>query len=283
MSDNDKVVKKSSPRSYRIADETANRLRNLCEGFTNQDMAFNAMMAAYERETLLAEQTQFVDDVRTFEQYQQCLSAKFIDVIKALSTADERAQTSVKQLLDSKDATIQDLQKKVEDAKQNKETYSSMLNRTSQEKKEIESKLETERLTVAGLRAEIQEKETQWNDALQDKIQLNEILTKSIAEKEKELEKHGKYPEMIEEKDVQIKALSEQVRTLEDQMREVEYTHRLALLEKDKQIEVVRTELLQTQDEKISKLREKYEAELEKLREKNEAAQNRIQELIASK
>ena len=281
--DNDKVQKKSSPKSFRIDDETANKLKTLSKDFTNQDAAFNAIMAAYEREMLLNEQSQFTDDVRLFEQYQQCLSAKFTDLIKALITADERAKTSVQQLLTSKDLTIQDLQQQLEDAKTSKEAYANMFSNATQEKEEMEKKLESERLAVTGLRAEIQEKEAQWNSALQDKVQLNEILSKSIAEKERELDKQAEYPKLIKERETQIENLSKQVRTLEDQLRETEYTHRLELLEKDKQVEIVRTELLQSQEEKLNKIRERYETELEKVREKNEAAQSRIQELIANK
>lgn len=283
MPDNDKVQKKSSPKSFRIDDETANKLKTLSKDFTNQDAAFNAIMAAYEREMLLNEQSQFTDDVRLFEQYQQCLSAKFTDLIKALITADERAKTSVQQLLTSKDLTIQDLQQQLEDAKTSKEAYANMLSNATQEKEEMEKKLESERLAVAGLRAEIQEKEAQWNSALQDKVQLNEILSKSIAEKERELDKQAEYPKLIKERETQIENLSKQVRTLEDQLRETEYSHRFELLEKDKQMEIVRTELLQSQEEKLNKIRERYETELEKVREKNEAAQSRIQELIANK
>ncbi len=283
MPDNDKVQKKSSPKSFRIDDETANKLKTLSKDFTNQDAAFNAIMAAYEREILLNEQSQFTDDVRLFEQYQQCLSAKFTDLIKALITADERAKTSVQQLLTSKDLTIQDLQQQLEDAKKSKEAYANMFSNATQEKEEMEKKLESERLAVTGLRAEIQEKEAQWNSALQDKVQLNEILSKSIAEKERELDKQAEYPKLIKERETQIENLSKQVRTLEDQLRETEYTHRLELLEKDKQVEIVRTELLQSQEEKLNKIRERYETELEKVREKNEAAQSRIQELIANK
>ena len=281
MPDNDKVQKKSSPKSFRIDDETANKLKTLSKDFTNQDAAFNAIMAAYEREILLNEQSQFTDDVRLFEQYQQCLSAKFTDLIKALITADERAKTSVQQLLTSKDLTIQDLQQQLEDAKKSKEAYANMFSNATQEKEEMEKKLESERLAVTGLRAEIQEKEAQWNSALQDKVQLNEILSKSIAEKERELDKQAEYPKLIKERETQIENLSKQVRTLEDQL--TEYTHRLELLEKDKQVEIVRTELLQSQEEKLNKIRERYETELEKVREKNEAAQSRIQELIANK
>ena len=45
--DNDKVQKKSSPKSFRIDDETANKLKTLSKDFTNQDAAFNAIMAVY--------------------------------------------------------------------------------------------------------------------------------------------------------------------------------------------------------------------------------------------
>lgn len=283
MPEDDRLLKKSSekkPTAFRIDNETADKLRLLCKDFANQDVAFNALMAAYEREMLATTQSQYADDMRKFEQYQQCLSAKFTDMLKALATADERAQTEVKQLLESKDAVILDLQGQIEDAKRSRETYESMFDRVSKEKKEFEERLEKEQLENQGLRAEMKEKEAQMNASLQDKIQLNEILTKSVAEKQQELDKRAKYPEMIEEKDAQIKALSEQVRELEDKAKDAEYAHRLELLEKDKQAEAAKAVIRQEQEEKMNTLREKYEAELEKLREKNEAAQSRIQELM---
>lgn len=286
MADDDKLQKKSGekkPTAFRIDSETADKLRLMCKDFANQDVAFNALMAAYEREMLAASQSQYMEDIRKFEQYQQCLSAKFTDILKALTTADERAQADVKQLLDSKDAVIQDLQRQVEDARRSREAYEGMFDRTVKEKKELEEQLEKEQLENQGLRAEMKEKEMQMNASLQDKIQLNEILTKSVAEKQQELDKRARYPEMIEEKDGQIKALSDRVRQLEDGEKELEYAHRLELLEKDKQAEAQKAELRQAQEEKMNALREKHESELEKLREKYEAAQSRIRELIAGK
>lgn len=286
MSDYDKLQKKTGekkPTAFRIDNETADKLRLLCKDFANQDIALNAMMAAYEREMLVTTQSQYAEDIRQFEQYQQCLSVKFSDMLKALATADERAQIEVQQLLDSKDTVIQDLQKQLEDARHNRETYESMFSGAVKEKKELEERLEEERLANQGLRAEMKEKEAQMNASLQDKIQLNEILTKSVAEKQQELDKQAKYPKMLEEQEVKIKTLSEQVRVLEDKEKDIEYAHRLELLEKDKQTEAAKAEIRQEQEERVNKLREKYEAELEKLREKNEAAQSRIQELMAGK
>ncbi|MDE6749496.1 MAG: hypothetical protein K2K21_10645 [Lachnospiraceae bacterium] len=286
MTEYDKSQKKTGekkPTAFRIDNETADKLRLLCKDFPNQDVAFNALMAAYEREMLITTQSQYAEDIRKFEQYQQCLSAKFTDILKALTTADERAQIEVQQLLDSKDAVIQDLQKRIEDARRSREAYESMFDRATKEKKELEEKLEKEQLENQGLRAEMKEKEAQMNASLQDKIQLNDILTKSVAEKQQELDKRAKYPEMIEEKETQIKALADRVRELEDSVKESEYAHRLELLEKDKQAEAERAELRQKHEDRMNALREKYEAELEKLREKNETAQSRIQELMAGK
>lgn len=286
MPDYDKLQKKTGekkPTAFRIDNETADKLRLLCKDFANQDIALNAMMAAYEREMLVTTQSQYAEDIRQFEQYQQCLSVKFSDMLKALATADERAQVEVQQLLDSKDTVIQDLQKQLEDARRNRETYESMFSSAVKEKKELEERLEEERLANQGLRAEMKEKEAQMNASLQDKIQLNEILTKSVAEKQQELDKQAKYPKMIEEQEAKLKALSEQVRVLEDKEKDIEYAHRLELLEKDKQAEAAKAEIRQEQEERVNKLREKYEADLEKLREKNEAAQSRIQELMVGK
>ena len=113
MSDNDNTTRKSSdkkPVPFRIEQETAEKLRALSKDFSNQDSAFNALIAAYERENLMMAQPQFSEDIRQFEEYQRFLSAKYTDMLNALVTADERARTEVRELLTSKDATIQDLQ-----------------------------------------------------------------------------------------------------------------------------------------------------------------------------
>ena len=124
MGENDRIQKKSGekkPATLRIDLETVEKFRELCRGFVNQDVALNAIMNVYEREALAVSRPQYTEDMRQFEQYQQCLSAKFTDIIKALGTADERARIEVQKLLDSKDNVIQDLQKRVEDAVRSRE------------------------------------------------------------------------------------------------------------------------------------------------------------------
>lgn len=120
MPDNDKAEKnmdKKRPATFRIEPETAEKIRVLSKDFSNQDAALNAIMAAYERENLMMAQPQFSEDIRQFEEYQRFLSAKYTDMLNALATADERARVEVRELLASKDATIQDLQSQLVKAK----------------------------------------------------------------------------------------------------------------------------------------------------------------------
>lgn len=284
MGENDKVQRKGGekkPATFRIDPETADKLRELCRGFDNQDVALNAIMNAYEREALAFSQPQYAEDMRQFEQYQQCLSAKFTDIIKALGTADERARTEVQKLLESKDNVIQDLQRKAEDAVRSREAYESLLRDASREKKELEEKLDKERLISQGLSAEMKEKEAQMNSSLNDKMQLNEMLSKVLAEKEAELARQEDYPGILAEKEKLLQEMEERIHTMEKEMRDTEYANRLALLEKEKEAEQERRELRRKNEEQTDRMREKYESELSKLREKNEEAQSRIQELMA--
>ncbi|EOS25109.1 hypothetical protein C804_04757 [Lachnospiraceae bacterium A4] len=250
MSDNDNTTRKSSdkkPVPFRIEQETAEKLRALSKDFSNQDSAFNALIAAYERENLMMAQPQFSEDIRQFEEYQRFLSAKYTDMLNALVTADERARTEVRELLASKDATIQDLQSQLEKAKSSRETYEKFYHDGKAENEAVKKELEKEQLVSQGLRSEIREKEEQNQSIISDKDRLNDILSKAVDEKTKELEKLAEYPQR---------------------------------LEKDRQTEQARADIRREMEADAARQREKHEAEMERIREKYEQAQSKIQELM---
>lgn len=283
MSDNDKAEKnmdKKKPATFRIEPETAEKIRVLSKDFSNQDAALNAIMAAYEREKPMMAQPQFSEDIRQFEEYQRFLGAKYTDMLNALATVDERARVEVRELLASKDATIQDLQSQLVKAKNIRKTYEKLNHDSVDEKGALEKELEKEQLVSQGLRSEMKEKEDQINSIISDKERLNDILSKTIDEKGRELEKLSGYPEQLAEKDKEIHALTEQLQKSDEQAKESDYSHKMELLEKDRQIEQTKIEIRQEMDSEIARQREKYEAEMEKLREKYEKAQTKIQELM---
>ncbi len=250
MSDNDNTTRKSSdkkPVPFRIEQETAEKLRALSKDFSNQDSAFNALIAAYERENLMMAQPQFSEDIRQFEEYQRFLSAKYTDMLNALVTADERARTEVRELLASKDVTIQDLQSQLEKAKSSRETYEKFYHDSVAENEAVKKELEKEQLVSQRLRSEIREKEEQNQSIISDKDRLNDILSKAVDEKTKELEKLAEYPQR---------------------------------LEKDRQTEQARADIRRELEADAARQREKHEAEMERIREKYEQAQSKIQELM---
>lgn len=282
MPDNDKVRKTADkkPVPFRIEAETAEKIRALSKDFSNQDTAFNALIAAYERENLMMAQPQFSEDIRQFEEYQRFLSSKYTDMLNALATADERARGEVRELLASKDATIQDLQSQLEKAKSSRETYEKLYQDGMAEKQSVEKELEKEQLVSQGLRSEMKEKEERFHSTISDKDMLNDILSKAVDEKTKELEKLAEYPEQLAKKDEEIESLKEQVRGLEDHAKEESYRHKMELLEKDRQAELAKAGVRDEMEAKIAKQGEKYEKEIEKVREMYERAQAKIQELM---
>lgn len=283
MSDNDNTTRKSSdkkPVPFRIEQETAEKLRALSKDFSNQDSAFNALIAAYERENLMMAQPQFSEDIRQFEEYQRFLSAKYTDMLNALVTADERARTEVRELLASKDATIQDLQSQLEKAKSSRETYEKFYHDGKAENEAVKKELEKEQLVSQGLRSEIREKEEQNQSIISDKDRLNDILSKAVNEKTKELEKLAEYPQKLEEKDAEILSLKEQIGRLQDQAKEDAFSHKMELLEKDRQMEQARADIRRELEADAARQREKHEVEMERISEKYEQAQSKIQELM---
>lgn len=283
MSDNDRAAKRVTdkrPVPFRIEQETAEKIRALSKDFSNQDAALNAIMAAYERENLMMANPQFSEDIRQFEEYQKFLSGKYTDMINALATADQRARDEVRELLASKDVTIQDLQTQLEKAKSSRETYEQLYQSGQAEKESVEKELEKEQLVSQGLRSEMKEKEERYNSTISDKDRLNDILSKAVDEKNKELEKLAGYPEQLAEKDKEMAALEDKIRKLTDQAKEADYAHKMELLEKDRQAEQIRAETRREMDAEMARQREKYENELEKVRGKYEKAQAKIQEIM---
>lgn len=109
---------------------------------------------------------------------------------------------------------------------------------------------------------------------------MNDILSKAVDEKTKELEKLAEYPQRLEEKDAEILSLKEQIGRLQDQAKEDAYSHKMELLEKDRQTEQARADIRREMEADAARQREKHEAEMEKIREKYEQAQSKIQELM---
>lgn len=263
------------PTPFRVDKETAIKFRETAKEFANQDAALNAIMAAYEREKLQAANPQFSEDFNTFEKYQRLLSAKFVDVLNALSTADERARVDVQKLLESKDTMIADLQDALEKARSSRQTYEELYNGAEREKKAVEGSLHNEQMETERLRREMKEKADQQAAILSDKERLNDILSKNISELKAKISEYQGYPEQMQEKEDRIRTLSEKVQELEARIKDAEYQHKMKLLDVERQCEKEKSEIRVQLGERQEALREKYEQEIERMRQRLEESQSK--------
>lgn len=264
-----------APTSFRIDQETADKFKEVAKAFSNQDAALNALLAAFEREKLQEANPQFSEDLNMFENYQRCLSAKFVDILKALATADERAKVDMQTLLDSKDTTIADLQTTLEEAKRQKQTYEDLYREAQKEKKVVEDNLHSAQLETERLQRDIQEKTEQHVSILSDKERLNDILSKNVAELQGKIEEYQGYAQQMAEMEGQITSLNAKIRELENANQELEYQHKMELLDKERQFEIEKSDIKAQFDDKQEALRGKYEKEIEKLRQRLEEGQKK--------
>lgn len=260
---------------FRIEPETAEKFREAAKEFSNQDAALNALLAAFDREKLQQANPQYAEVLNTFEKYQNMLSAKFTDILNELSTADERARVDVQKLLDSKDATIADLQDALDDAKKRKQTYEELYNGIVKEKNAIEDSLHNQQLETDRVKQEMKEKTDQHASILSDKERLNDILSQNVAELQGKLKVYQDYPKQMQEKENQIKVLGEKVQELETQIKDAEYQHKMKLLDAERQYEKEKAGIKAQLEEKLDALREKYEKEIERLRQMLEEIQSK--------
>ena len=273
MSGTEKKAK--APTPFRIEQGTADKFREAAKEFPNQDVALNALLAAFEREKIQEANPQFSEDMNLFQEYQRCLSAKFADVLKALATADDRARVDVQKLLDSKDAIIAEQQEALEGARKHKQTYEELYNGAQKEKKAIEASLHNEQMETERLRHEMQEKADQHASILADKERLNDILSQNVTELQGKISEYQEYPKQMQEKEAQIKELNVKVQELEKQIKDAEYLHKVELLDNERKYEKEKADIKTQFEKKQEALGEKYEKEIEKLRQRLEESQTK--------
>ena len=107
----DKALK---PRSYRINDETAEKIKEIAASIGgNQQETLAKLIGAYEFQAGKAILTDKKDDIEQFERYVNAITRMFMGSLDDNQNITETVRTEFDGLLKSKDATIQDLQEKI--------------------------------------------------------------------------------------------------------------------------------------------------------------------------
>lgn len=287
----DNVLK---PKSFRIDEETAEKFKQISAAIGgNQQETLSKLIEAYEFQTGKAIITEKKADIEQFETYVTAITRMFMGSLEDSQNVKETIRTEFDALLKSKDVTIQELQKKLTQANQQKEESASKAKTYSDETARLN-------VTIHDLKNEYTSKMNDMQTMLADKDSLNKTLTdscnnlkekmehmKEAAEKAVKIQKEFDRLQQTHEKTLieqrQLKEQIQQMKTSHEKMvselqkREAEGNQRLKeqaelrlekeLLEKEKKHQEEIEELKKQKQEEIDKYQEKYFDLLEQIKE----------------
>lgn len=163
-------------RSFRITDETANKIKELANEIEgNQQEVIAKLIETYEFQKGKTILNYKKDDIEKFEQYTSILVRMFMSSLEENQTITETVHTEFESQLKSKDFTIANLQKENEKLSQNKSITLEEIKIISEENNNLRKQLEVKQ-------NEIEENKQSFERMLKDKEELNTILTSSVNE-----------------------------------------------------------------------------------------------------
>lgn len=262
------------PKSFRIDEETAEKFKQISAAIGgNQQEALSKLIEAYEFQTGKEIITEKKADIEQFETYVTAITRMFMGSLEDNQNVTERIRTEFDALLRSKDVTIQELQKKLAQANQQKEEIASKAKTYSDESARLN-------VTIHDLKNEYTSKINDMQTMLVDKDSLNKTLTDSCND--------------LKEKMERMKESAAQMVQLEKEFHLLEQTHKKTMIEQSQlkeQIQQMETahektvsELQKHETEALKHLKEQVELRLEKeVLEKEKKHLDEIQQLKVQK
>lgn len=165
--------KEVKPKSFRINDATAAKFKEISSAIDgNQQETLAKLIEAYEFQTgkvILADRK---SDIEQFERYTNAITRMFMGALEDNQNISNTVRTEFEALLQSKDATIQDLQSQLATSKQVKEDATAKAKSYSEENERLIKYIDT-------LKSEYESKLSSMSTMLNDKEKLNRALTDS--------------------------------------------------------------------------------------------------------
>ena len=164
-------------RSIRIGEETFDKFRTIAADFPNQGEAIASMISAWEIQKARAVITERTAEISNYDAHLQAIQAAFLHSLELNENAEGRIRQEFKSMLDSKDKTIADLQRQLEQAKTEARDAESRASAAEATTADVNARLEAE---AAARRTA--EKALQAADAtITDKIRIVDDLTRRLA------------------------------------------------------------------------------------------------------
>ena len=275
--------KELKPRSFRIDDETAERIKEISNTIGgNQQETIAKLIEAYEFQSGKAVLTEKKADIEQFEKYITAITRMFMGSLEDNQNITETVRTEFDALLKSKDTTIQDLQEKLTAAKQEKEDATRKARTHADENARLHEVIES-------LHHEYNTKMDDMQSMLSDKDNLNKALTDSCNDLKSKIERMKEAAAQSSDLKKELEQLKQEheknIRKqsdLEKQMQQEQAAHAQTVLDlKQHEADALVHQKEQSQiaqEKAILQIEKSYQKQIQKLMAEKQAEADRYQQ-----
>ncbi len=183
------------PRSFRVTEDTAERFKQLCTSFGNQNSALDALINAYEVQQAKAVLSDRQTDINDYDTHLQALQSAFLRSLELNENAEKRIRQEFQRQLESKDLTITDLQERIRTAEQDKQTALEQVKEIEVERDKIQTESS---LHITNLNNDLQATNKALHTANEQIVDKQSLLDELRARLEKAEKNIAELPELKE-------------------------------------------------------------------------------------
>ena len=255
------------PRSYRIDDETAEKIKTICtEMGEGQQVAFSRLIEAYEMQKKKVSLGDDKEQVEQFEAYISILTRMFMETVETKHNMKETVRTEYATMLTSKDEIIQDLQKK-------NLAMAAEVENTNKRAGELQKENTSLYDEINKLESKAEGTERDFKAKMADKDALNQTLNESCAELR---EKNANMKETVKKAEDALKKIQEQEQAHKDEVTALELENNRKIRELEQQMKKVQNENKISSFEAEKKLLEVQQQYADKMEQLRSEAQSRV-------
>lgn len=275
--------KELRPRSFRIDDETAERIKEISNTIGgNQQETLAKLIEAFEFQSGKAVLTEKKADIEQFEKYITAITRMYMGSLEDNQNITETVRTEFDALLTSKDAVIQDLQEKLTAAKQVKEDATMKARTHADENARLHE-------VIDSLNHEYNTKMDDLQSMLSDKDNLNKALTDSCNELKVKIEgiresaeQSAAFKKELEQLKREHEKIIRKQSDLEKQMQQQQAAHAQTVSELKQHeadaLERQKEQLQIAQEKAVLQVEKSYQKQIQKLMAEKQAEADRYQQ-----
>lgn len=217
-------------RSYRVTQEDADRFVVMAKKYSSQQATFKEMLDVFEMQHGKMSMPEYQESINRFEDYTKALLTSYISALDDKKNARDLIQNEFKEMLQSKDSLILELQKKANSAECKAEEAVSRLKETETRSKQRENEFINK---IADLqkehakKCELDKQEIKrYEQILKDRDKMifdkEALLNTTKSQYQEAMRKIASMEEAVIQKDSMILQIAEQKKTIDTLKSKIE-------------------------------------------------------------